>query len=256
MSGMLRFVRIVVVLAAGVAGWFGYEQYAAAGDPETPIEVNDTLGGPPAPSAPWANLGIAVADTVWEGPVSISVQPPDDVVRQVIAYDPLTGRSRMSLFDPQGEVSDLVEVDPNEVFVKTPGGTWAAPDVDAVVSASSLRSATVTAGPPTLVDLVPEAVWPYTVILSDVPSGDAASPTRTLTIRMKGAAFAAAEPALAAQVRSNAYYRNQPGRIEIDVELDAAGHVVAVRNLAPDDNVRWAFAPLPVPPVFEAPFVD
>ena len=40
------------------------------------------------------------------------------------------------------------------------------------------------------------------------------------------------------------------------VEIDADGHVVAARNLAPEDNVQMRFAPITLAPTFEAPFVD
>jgi hypothetical protein len=256
MSASLRLLRLAVVIAAGVGAWFGYEQYAAAADPDAPIAVSDTVDGSPASRAPWADLGIVVADTSWDGPTSTSVQPPGDVVRQSMAFDPVTGRFQMSLLDPEGDASGVVEIDPNEVFIKVPGGTWETPTQDAVLSASVLRSGASTGRPPTLVDLVPEVVWPYTEILSDVAGGDAVTPTRILTIRMRGGAFRAAEPARAAQWRSNVYYRGQLGRIELEVEIDGDGHVVGVRNLAPDDNVQIRFMPIPLPPTFQAPFVD
>jgi hypothetical protein len=89
-----------------------------------------------------------------------------------------------------------------------------------------------------------------------VPSGGVATPTRTLTIRIYGGAFAAAEPAVAAQWRSNAYFPNRMGLVDLEVEIDAEGHVVGVRNLAPDDNVQHRFEPLEVAPTFAAPFLD
>ena len=253
MTGLLRFLRLAVVLAAGVGAWFGYEQYAAASDADDPIEVTDIAG---ASAAPWADLGILVADTTWDGPTVTSVQPPDDVVRQSMVFDPATGRFQMSLFDPAGIGSGQVEVDANEVFVKSPGGSWETPLPDAVLSEQFLRSAAAYGRPPTLVELVPEVVWPYTAILSDVAGGTAGSPTRVLTVRMKGGAFRAAEPALAAQWRDNVYYPGRPGRVELEVEIDGDGHVVAVRSMAPDDNTQLRFAPVAVPPTFEAPFVD
>ena len=253
MNAFLRLLRLAVVLAAGVGAWFGYEQYAAAGDAADSVEVTDIAG---TSSAPWTDLGILVADTPWDGPTTTSVQPADDVVRQSMVFDPNTGRIQMSLFDPSGIGSGEVEVDANEVFVKSPGGVWQAPLPDAVASESVLRSGAALGRPPTLIELVPEVVWPYTAILSDVPGGTAGSPTRVLTVRMKGGAFRAAEPALAAQWRDNVYYRGQPGRVELEVEIDGEGHVVAVRSLAPGDNVQLRFAPVAVPPTFEAPFVD
>jgi len=255
MSAVLRVLRIAVVLAAGVGAWFGYDQFAAADDPDALTDVSE-IEAAAASTAPWSGLGIVVAETTWDGPTATSLQPFGEPVRQSMTFDPESGRTQMSLFDPLGDAAGFVEIDANEVFVKEPGGVWETPKPDAVLSESALRTGASFGRPPTLLDLVPEVVWPYTVILSDVAGPDPALPTRILTIRIKGGAFAAAQPALAAQWRNTAYYPDQSGRVEIEVEIDADGHVVGVRNMAPDDNVQVRFLPAPRPPEFEAPFVD
>lgn len=124
------------------------------------------------------------------------------------------------------------------------------------LSPTFFRDAAFTAPVPTLVDLVPEVVWPFAEVLSDAPVGNAAVPNHVMTVRIYGGAFAAAEPALAAQWRSNAYFPGRMGRVDLEIEIDAEGHVVGVRNLAPDDNVQYRYEPLDVVPTFAAPFVD
>jgi hypothetical protein len=256
MSALLRIFRLAVVVAAGVGAWFGYEQYAAAQDSVDATEISDVVDAVVGPPAPWADLGLIVADSPWDGPTTASLQPAGDVERQRVTSDPDTGRIQMTLFDPQGDQSGLVEVDPNEVFIKTPGGTWEKPKPDAVLSESVLRGAAAWSQPPTLAELVPEVVWPYAEILADVAGDNAASPTHVLTIRVYGGAFAAAEPALAAQWRRTAVYPDQRGLLDLDVEIDALGHVVAMRNLALDNDVQFRFEPAATAPTFQAPFVD
>jgi hypothetical protein len=251
MSALLRLVRIAVVVAAGVGAWFGYDAYVEADD------TTESADGVPvaATPAPWAELDLVVADTAWSGPTRSTIQTGGDVVRQATSFDPSSGRAQMTLFDAAGTVDAVVEIDDNEVYASQGGAGWEVPTDETLGGATTLRDAAYTAPPPTLVDLVPELVWPYTKIMSDVPGGEAAAPTRVLTIRMKGGAFAAAEPARAAQWRSNSYRPHLDGRVEIEVELDATGHVVRLEYVMRDDSV-YEFESLEAAPVFEAPFAD
>jgi hypothetical protein len=253
MSAALRFLRVVVVVAAGVGAWFGYDAFAAAQDSSEQTELTDELSGA---TAPWADLGLAVADSTWSGATFTTVQAAGDVERHAMTFDPETGRIQLSLFDPQGAPLGMAELDPDEAFIETPGGTWQTPTPDADLSESMLRSAAAAAMPPTLVDVVPEVVWPWAEVLDAVPGGDASTPTRLLTIRIYGGAFAAAEPALAAQWRGNAPLVGRRGRIELEIEIDGEGHVVALRSLPPDDDLQFRFGPAPIAPTFQAPFVD
>jgi hypothetical protein len=253
MSAVLRILRLLVVAAAGVGAWVGYDAFVEAQDSSDVTEVNDQGQGA---TAPWGDLGLVVADSTWSGPTFTTVQLAGDIERHAMTFDPESGRSQLSLFDPLGEPAGVAELDPDEVFIETADGTWETPAADGDLSESVLRSRVAAAMPPTLVDLVPEAIWPWTEVTGDVASGDAAMPTRLLTIRIYGGAFAAAEPALSAQWRSEAGPAGSRGRIELEVEIDGEGRVVALRNLPPGDDVQFRFGPTPAAPTFQAPFVD
>ena len=126
------------------------------------------------------------------------------------------------------------------------------PAADGNLTVSKLRARAATVMPPTLVDLLPEVIWP----LIEVTVGAAATPSRLLTVRIDGRAFAEAEPVLAAQWRSDVGSVGRVGRVELEIEIDGAGHVVALRSLLPGDDVEFRFGPAPVEPTFRAPFVD
>ena len=253
MSSALRFFRLLIVVAAGVGAWFGYDTFVAAQDSTDVAEMTD--GGSGA-TAPWADLGSVVADSAWSGPTFTTAQAAGDVERHAMTFDPASGRTQLSLFDPHGEPAGVAELDLNEAFIETAAGTWEKPAADGGMSESVLRSRAATAVPPTLLDLVPEVVWPWTEVTGDVASGDAATPTRLVTIQIYGGAFAAAEPALAAQWRSDAASVGRRGHIELNVEIDGEGRVVALRSLPPDDDVQFRYGPAPAAPTFRAPFVD
>ena len=249
MSAVLRLLRLLVVVAAGVGAWFGYDAFVEARDAS---EVTEVTGAVSAVTAPWADLGLVVADTTRSGPTVATVQLAGDVEHHALTFDPESGRTQLSLFDSFGQPAGVAELDANEVFIEAADGTWQVPAADGDLTESELRARAATAMPPTLADLLPEAIWPWI----EVTGGAAATPTQLLTVRIYGGAFAAAEPALAAQWRSDVGSVGRVGRVELEVEIDGAGHVVALRSLPPGDNVQFRFGPAPVAPTFRAPFVD
>jgi hypothetical protein len=255
MSAVLRLLRLAVVVAAGVAAWFGYEEFAAAQDSQDQVEVADAVDSGPGVAAPWAGLGLVVSDAIWDGPTLTTTQRAGDVERHSMIVDPRVGRVQLSLFDGQGLPVGVAELDSNEAFVAATDGTWEQARPDGLVSESVLRSMVADAAPRTLTDLVPEALWPFAEVVADRP-GEASAPTRVLTIRIYGGAFAADEPALAAQWRSTADPVVRRGRVEIEVEVDQQGNVVGLRTLPPDEDVQYRFGPASPPPMFQAPFVD
>jgi len=252
MSAVLRFLRLLVVVAAGVGAWFGYDAFVEAQDATEVTEMTEVAGAVAGVTAPWADLGLVVADTTRSGPTVATVQLAGDVEHHALTFDPESGRTQLSLFDPFGQPVGVAELDANEVFIEAADGTWQVPAADGDLTESVLRARAAPVMPPTLVDLLPEAVWPWT----EVTGGATATPTRLLTVRIYGGAFAAAEPALAAQWRSDLGSVGRVGRVELEVEIDGAGHVVALRSLPPGDDVQFRFGPAPVAPTFRAPFVD
>lgn len=254
MSAVLRLLRIAVVVAAGVGAWFGYDAYVAAEDAPT---VSDPVDESPVSStpAPWADLDLVVADSVWDGPTRTSVLLGEGTLRETTDFDPSSGRAQTVTYDAAGVAEATVEVDANEVHVRRIGEDWTVPGGGTGITPDELRTTAFSYPVPTLADLVAPEVWPYTKIMNDVAGGTAQAPIRVLTIRMKGGAFAAAEPAMAAQWRSNSYVPHRQGRVEIDVGLDSTGRVVRLQYLGLDDVV-YEFDPLAAAPVFEAPFVD
>jgi hypothetical protein len=257
MSSVLRLLRAIVVVAAGVGAWFGYDAFVAAQETNDPSELSaDPAGGPLAGArAPWADLGLIVAETAWEGPTSTTLQRAGETERHAMTVDPASGRIQISLFDAQGAPSGLAELDSNEAFVEGVDGTWATPTLDGAVSEQVLRATVAAAAPPVLGDLVPDVAWPWTEVIADRVGGSATAPTRVLTILVYGGAFANEEPALAAQWRTTSPVGRR-GRVEIEVELDQQGRVVGLRTLPPDADVQYRFAPATVVPTFQAPFVD
>jgi len=251
MSAVLRVLRLCVVVAAGVGAWFGYDAFVEAQDASEVSDTTEVTGAVPGATAPWADLGLLVADTTRSGPTVATVQLAGDVEHHALTFDPESGRTQLSLFDSFGQPAGVAELDANEVFIEAADGTWQVPAADGDLTESELRARAATAMPPTLVDLLPEAIWPWTEVM-----GGAAMPTRLLTVRIYGGAFADAEPVLAAQWRSDVGSIGRVGRVELEVEIDGAGHVVALRSLPPGDNVQFRFGPAPVAPTFRAPFVD
>ena len=241
-SGMLRFL---VVAAAGAGAWFGYDAFVEAREAEpTPLETGV--------SSPWAELDLIVAGDTRTGPVRTTVLSAEGVPLRTFDFDSTRIRSIETEYDETGTVVALAEIDADEAYLRRPGDEWLngneEPDI-----AGGYRSRAMLSLPVTLGDVVGPEVWPYSRVVGERIGGEATSPTRILTIRMKGGAFTNADPSGAAQWRVNNGYPNVGGRVEIDVEIDATGHVVAIEFLAPGGN-RYEFEPLASEPVFAAPF--
>lgn len=247
MSAVLGLLRLLVVVAAGVGAWFGYDAFVEAQDAET-AQVD--TGVP----SPWADLDLVVADAPWDGPVRTTVVSTDGVALRAFDFDAGRTRSIETEFDETGAVVAVAEIDADEAYLRRPGGEWMNGNEEPEIAAG-YRSGAMLSLPVTLDDIVGSEVWPYTRVVAERPGGDAASPTRVLTIRMKGGAFTNADPSGAAQWRANNGYPNVGGRVEIDVEIDAAGHIAALEFLAPGGN-RYEFEPLATEPVFTAPFTS
>ena len=252
MSAVLRFLRMLVVVAAGVGAWFGYDAFVEAQDESDVTDVTEDAGTGVGATAPWADIGLVVADTTRPGPTFATVQLAGDIEHHAMTFDPDSGRTQLSLFDQFGQPVGVAELDANEVFIEAADGTWQAPAADGDLTESVLRARAAAAMPPTLVELVPEMIWPWV----EVTGGATATPTQRLTVRIFGDAFDTAEPALAATWRSDVGSIGRVGRVELEVEIDSAGHVIALRHLPPGNDVQFRFGPAPVAPTFRAPFVD
>jgi len=245
MSAVLGLLRVLVVVAAGVGAWFGYDAFVEAREAE-PAQVETGL------PSPWAQLDLVVAESSWEGPVRTTVSSADGSLLWVRDVDSTRTRSIESEYDETGTLVGTGEIDPDEAFFRRPGEAWVDGTVEPDIAAG-FRSRAMLSVPVTLEQLVGPEVWPYTRVIDEATGGDAASPTRILTIRMKGGAFADADPSGAAQWRANTSFPNVGGRVEVVTEIDASGQVVAIEFLAPGGQ-RFEFEQLAAEPVFEAPF--
>lgn len=245
MSVVLGLLRLVVVVAAGAGAWFGYDAFVDAQD--AGADQVET-----AVSPPWIDLDLAVAGATWEGPVRTTVVSADGVRLRSFDFDATRTRSIETEFDEDGTVVAVAEIDADEAYLRRPGGEWMNGNQEPGI-ADGYRSRAMLSLPVTLDDVVGPEVWPYARVVAERPGGDAAAPTRVLTVRMKGGAFTNADPSGAAQWRANNGYPDVGGRVEIEVEIDATGQLVALEFLAPG-GTRYEFEPLVSEPVFTAPF--
>jgi hypothetical protein len=251
-SRILAFLRLVVVAAAGVGGWFAYDEYVAAEDADAIAAETEASDTSPTAVPPWP-ADLVVATETWEQGYVVTLQPEDDVIRQQMEFDASSGRSKMTLFAPDSTIAAVVEVDDDEVWFDEDSG-FVQPAANAAVSATDLRSAAYTAPAPTMYDVLDPAVWEYTRFRGEAPGPSASMPTRILTFTIKGAAFADAEPTVAAQWRQNSYLENLGvGPTEVDIEVDADGHVVSLTNHSDDSPVLYRFEPLEQIPPFTSP---
>lgn len=250
-NNALRALRLLVVVAGGAGGWFGYEEFTARQDVAAAAAAESDEAG--SEVAPWpANL--VVADTAWSGPTVMTLQPQGDVVRQQIEFDPESGRVNMLLFSPTGDTSAEVELSGSETyFDQRDGAGWTQPRPDAAISSASLRGSAYQFAAPTLVELIPVKVWPYTDLVAEGPGPSASTPTRMLTFRIKAAAFATAEPALAAQWRNHSVLPSEIDVVEFSVELDQEGHVLSFTDGSATAPLLFRIAPLDEAPTFESP---
>ncbi len=250
---MLRLLRILVVVGAGVGGWFGYEKYVA--DQDVAAAEAALAAAPPAvgqPLAPWP-VDLVVAEETWADGYVATVQPANDVVRQQMEFDAGSGRSKMSLFAPDGTISAVVEVDADEVWTDQGDGFQQQPP-NAVVTPTSLRSAAFSSPALTMHDVFDESVWEYTRFVAESPGPSAGALSRVLTFSIDGVAFASAEPAAAAQWRRNNELVVRDVKVaEIEVEVDSTGHVVGLIDKSDDAPLTLRWSPLVQTPLFTSP---
>ena len=66
-------------------------------------ELAEVIGAVAGVTAPWADLGLVVADTSRFGPTVATVQLAGDVEHHAVTFDPESGRIQLSLFDSFGQ---------------------------------------------------------------------------------------------------------------------------------------------------------
>lgn|GEM_PF-6990935 len=244
-------LRLAVVVAAGVGGWFAYDTYLVE-DAEAAAAPTDAVV---APAVPWPS-DLVVADAPLGGTVRQTriVETENRMIYQ-IDIDNERSRARAELFSGEGVLS-VVETDGVAVWVDDGAGAgWVLPGAAGENTAAGLPAENLLAriysnSHPVLTDFLQPQTWPYTVLNSD---SRLANGNRLLSFRIKGAAFADAEPARAAQWRANSSTPNSLGPVDMEIEMDAAGNIVSWTDPSIPAYGVFRWEQLPTPPVYLSP---
>lgn len=237
-------LRLAVVVAAGAAGWFGYDMYVEQND-EAEALATAEAEALAIEAVPWPS-DLGAGDVRWTGDYRVTTSIGDQTV-VVSDHDGVTGLVR-STATPNGEAStSWVESDGYNAWTKLASDPVWSQVVDPVASWNTIDEAYEYSAL-TLRTIVPPSAWPYVVFNGE--SADALG-NRMLSFRIKSVAFHAEQPAAAVQWRTTSEFSTVDQPLDLTVIVDALGRVIAVETSS--GSVRVDISELPVPPVFESP---
>jgi hypothetical protein len=242
---IVRLVRLVVIVAAGAGGWFGYERYVDAQDNADAVGVEAEAASTP----PWPD-DLVITEQQRNGPYEAVWGPTNAEPAIRTQFDSGLGRVKFTAI----ETGNGFEISPSRVFYLRVGEP-PQEELDAETRHKLIEESYRKAAP-TLPKLLPSDVWSYTELTEDTTSTTAAGAVRRLSFRIRGAAYADAQPALAAQWRSTSPLNPAIGPTIFTVELDAQGQIVLLHAGVAENEMIVRYADLLAAPTFESPLAS